>query len=107
MASLHQARGGASAAVLNDLLYVVGGTAPPPVGIVATGEVYDAHANVWNQLPSMNRHRNNASLCTLQNCIYAVGGFDGYFYLSSVERFDPREGKWTEVRLPNFLCLIL
>ena len=28
------------------------------------------------------------------NCIYALGGFDSTNYLSSVERLDPRMGKW-------------
>ena len=31
------------------------------------------------------------------NCIYALGGFDSTNYQSSVERLDPRMGKWLSV----------
>ena len=31
------------------------------------------------------------------NCIYALGGFDSSNYQSSVERLDPRMGKWMSV----------
>lgn len=30
----------------------------------------------------------------LDNCIYALGGFDSSNYQSSGERFDPRVGTW-------------
>lgn len=100
VAPLQQNRGGASATVLNDLLYVVGGTTLGG-NILAAGEVFDQHLNVWSQMPPMNRQRFNASLCALNNCIYAAGGYDGSFYLSNMERFDPREGRWAEVRLPK------
>ena len=33
----------------------------------------------------------------LDNCIYALGGFDSSNYQSSVERLDPRMGKWMSV----------
>ena len=31
------------------------------------------------------------------NCIYALGGFDSANYQSSVERLDPRMGRWMSV----------
>lgn len=34
----------------------------------------------------------------LDSSIYAVGGFDGKTYLSSAERYDPRDGRWHKVR---------
>lgn len=33
------------------------------------------------------------------NCIYALGGYDSTNYQNSVERLDPREGKW--LSMPN------
>ena len=33
----------------------------------------------------------------IDNCIYALGGFDSTNYQSSVERLDPRMGRWLSV----------
>ena len=33
--------------------------------------------------------------------LYAVGGYDGHSYLSTVERLDPREGRWSPVGSMN------
>jgi len=33
----------------------------------------------------------------MDGALYAVGGYDGQAYLASVERMDPREGRWTPV----------
>ena len=32
-----------------------------------------------------------------ENCVYALGGFDSTNYQASVERFDPRMGRWFPV----------
>lgn len=32
-----------------------------------------------------------------ENCVYALGGFDSTNYQASVERFDPRMGRWCPV----------
>lgn len=37
----------------------------------------------------------------VENAIYVVGGFDGKTYLTSGERYDPREGKWRLVSFFN------
>ena len=33
----------------------------------------------------------------VENCIYTLGGFDSANYQSSVERLDPRMGRWMSV----------
>ena len=39
-------------------------------------------------------NRRYCRVAVLDNCIYALGGFDSSNYQSSVERFDPRVGNW-------------
>lgn len=34
---------------------------------------------------------------SLDNCIYALGGFDSSNYQATVERLDPRAGRWDPV----------
>ena len=36
-------------------------------------------------------------VAVLDNCLFALGGFDSTNYQSSVERLDPRVGKWVSV----------
>ena len=36
-------------------------------------------------------------MAVLDNCLFALGGFDSTNYQSSVERLDPRVGKWVSV----------
>lgn len=39
----------------------------------------------------------NAGVCALNNCIYAMGGYDGTNQLNSVERYDVEVGTWSFV----------
>lgn len=48
---------------------------------------------------SMLRKRFTAAGAALNGSIFVAGGFDDVQYISSAERFDPREGFWTEVHL--------
>lgn len=58
---------------------------------------YDAHRDQWLPGPDLTSRRFALAGASLNDMIYAVGGFDGTAYLSSVERLDPREGKWCSV----------
>jgi hypothetical protein len=64
---------------------------------VATSERYDAGTDTWAALPPLSHERFCLGGATLGGALYAVGGFDGKMYLSSAERYDPREGasRWT------------
>jgi len=46
---------------------------------------------------SMSHKRFTTAAAELGGCIYVAGGYDNQRYLASVERFDPREGRWCEV----------
>lgn len=82
-------------------------------------ERYDPLTGVWSSCPAMSTRRRYCRLAVLDNCIYSLGGFDSTNYQvffsnngilvksksklichqESVERFDPRVGRWTPV--PN------
>lgn len=55
---------------------------------------------------SMLRKRFTAAGAALNGSIYVAGGFDTVQYISSAERFDPREGFWTEVHFQTCHALI-
>ena len=89
-------RGSLASVALNNKLYAMGG-GQPNVNRDST-EVYDAHHNAWSAGPTMNHRRFTTAAALHNNSIFVSGGYDGTQYLRSVERLDPREGKWQMVR---------
>ncbi len=51
-------------------------------------ERYDSSTGRWELVRPMLLQRRALSAVTLADGIYAVGGFDGQNYLSSVEKYD-------------------
>jgi kelch-like protein 20 len=45
----------------------------------------------------MRQKRFTTAAAELNGSIFVTGGYDDQ-YLSSTERFDPREGRWVQVR---------
>lgn len=59
---------------------------------------YNPLTSIWKEISPMNEARPRCKLAALEGYIYAIGGE----CLSSVERYDPREDRWTFVApLPN------
>ncbi|RWS10322.1 Ring canal kelch-like protein [Dinothrombium tinctorium] len=83
----------AGVAVLNGLVYAIGGFNGSLR--VRTVDCYDPQANRWIPCPSMEARRSTLGVCVLNNKIYAVGGFDGSTGLQSAEVFDHVSGKWS------------
>ncbi len=96
VAPMEFVRGSLAAVALNNKLYAMGG-GQPNVNRDST-EVYDAHHNAWLAGPTMNHRRFTTAAALHNNSIFVSGGYDGTQYLRSVERLDPREGKWQMVR---------
>jgi len=96
VAPMEFVRGSLAAVALNNKLYAMGG-GQPNVNRDST-EVYDAHHNAWLTGPTMNHRRFTTAAALHNNSIFVSGGYDGTQYLRSVERLDPREGKWQMVR---------
>uniref|UniRef100_A0A1B0ACE0 Kelch-like protein diablo n=1 Tax=Glossina pallidipes TaxID=7398 RepID=A0A1B0ACE0_GLOPL len=80
-----------SAIFLNGLVYSVGGQ----VGRFAdlkTAECYDSRNDTWTYIASMSNVRRQFGICTHNNRIYVVGGYQ----VSSVESYDPGTDTWTD-----------
>ncbi|RWS24101.1 Ring canal kelch-like protein [Leptotrombidium deliense] len=82
----------AGVAVLNGLVYAIGGFNGSLR--VRTVDCFDPQANRWISCPSMEARRSTLGVCVLNNRIYAVGGFDGSTGLQSAEVYDPISASW-------------
>ena len=51
-----------------------------------SAERYDPKLNKWELIPNMNEHRRALELVALPDGLYALGGYNGKEYLSSVEK---------------------
>ncbi|PIO62712.1 kelch repeat protein, partial [Teladorsagia circumcincta] len=60
------------AAVINNLLYAVGGNDGSTK--LKSVERYDPHRNYWAIVDSMGTKREGVSVSVLNGCLYAVGG---------------------------------
>jgi kelch-like protein 2/3 len=51
------------------------------------------------QIGSMSTRRSSVGVAVLNDCVYAVGGYDGQsrHCLSTVEKYEPRMDAWTPV----------
>ncbi|KAJ8359390.1 hypothetical protein SKAU_G00159150 [Synaphobranchus kaupii] len=59
---------------------------------------YNPTTSIWKELSPMNEARPQCKLVALEGCVYAIGGE----CLSSVERYDPRTGRWAFIApMPN------
>lgn len=99
---MHSKRFGVGVAVVNRMLYAIGGF--DGNDRLASMECYHPENNAWTVLPSMKLGRSGAGVAALNQFIYVVGGFDGQNHLSSVERFDTDKGTWemvAEIRTPR------
>lgn len=53
-------------------------------------------------MASLSIARDAVGVCLLGDRLYAVGGYDGQSYLSTVESYDAQNNEWTEVTLHPF-----
>ncbi|XP_019381126.1 PREDICTED: kelch-like protein 35 [Gavialis gangeticus] len=59
--------------------------------------VLSSQLNVWIKVACLQKGRWRHKMATLQGKIYAVGGFDGFYRLSSVECYDTFSNRWSIV----------
>lgn len=59
--------------------------------------MYDAVLDKWSTCASMEARRSTLGVAVLNNCIYAVGGFDGSTGLNTAEMYDPRTQEWRPI----------
>lgn len=68
-------------------IYAIGGFGGRNNQPLKSAEVYDPKLDQWTQLPSLKTARRALAAASLADGIYAIGGFDGEKYLSSVEKY--------------------
>lgn len=84
----------AGVAVLDGLLYIIGGF--DGNNYLQDADVYDPETNSWTSVSPLNDKRSATSVAVMKGRIFAVGGFNGQF-LSSVEVYDPTINQWSYV----------
>jgi N-acetylneuraminic acid mutarotase len=93
VASMHFAHGGTPAvAVIQDRIYVAGGTGPGMVGNEV--EVYDPATNVWTLLAPMGVPRNHTAGGVIGGRFYVVGGRGHPQAAGAFEVYDPGANSW-------------
>ncbi|GCC25482.1 actin-binding protein IPP [Chiloscyllium punctatum] len=92
VSSLHQARSGLGVAVLEGMIYVIGGESDSMIFDCA--ERYDPVTKQWAAVASMNSPRCGLAVCACHAAIYALGGWVGADIGNTMERFDPSDNKW-------------
>ncbi|XP_068605055.1 actin-binding protein IPP [Brachionichthys hirsutus] len=90
--SLHRARSGLGVAVLEGMIYVVGGEKDSM--IFDSTERYDPVTKQWGPVASLNFPRCGVGVCPCHGALYALGGWIGSEIGKTMERFDPEENKW-------------
>ncbi|XP_055617832.1 kelch-like ECH-associated protein 1B isoform X2 [Toxorhynchites rutilus septentrionalis] len=87
-------------AVMDELLYAVGGSA----GLTYhnTVEYYDPEFDRWTLVRPMHSNRLGVGVAVVNRLLYAIGGFDGRDRLASVECYHPENNEWTII--PPMTC---
>lgn len=99
--SMNQYRGHACAAVVNNLIYVIGGyfyndELGSSVTVLRDNEVYDPATDSWTYKAAMPTARRGAVAVVVDNIIYVIGGLDSNGYASAkVEAYNPVTNSWS------------
>jgi len=88
------ARIAASACVVNDTIYVIGG-GDTALTILNVVEAYDPVTDTWTTKKDMPTARYALSTCVVNGKIYAMGGNKPQG-LRTVEEYDPKTDSWTK-----------
>ncbi|XP_047221817.1 kelch-like protein 5 [Girardinichthys multiradiatus] len=100
-APMAKRRGGVGVATWHGFLYAIGGHDAPASSLASRlsdcVERYDPQTDVWTTVAPMSVSRDAVGVCLLGDRLYAVGGYDGQVYLSTVEAYDPQTNEWTQV----------
>lgn len=95
MAPMNKTRSCFAAAVLDGMIYAIGGYGPAHMNSM---ERYDPSKNSWETVASMADKRINFGVGVMLGFIFVVGGHNGVSHLSSIERYDPHQNQWTVCR---------
>uniref|UniRef100_A0A8B9QF97 Kelch like ECH associated protein 1 n=1 Tax=Apteryx owenii TaxID=8824 RepID=A0A8B9QF97_APTOW len=71
--------------------------APGSRALTLPSRRYEPERDEWQLVAPMLTRRIGVGVCALNNCIYAMGGYDGTDQLNSTERYDVETDTWTFV----------
>ncbi|XP_022109754.1 kelch-like ECH-associated protein 1 [Acanthaster planci] len=95
LASMNVPRNRVGTAVLDGLLYAVGGSEACTKHNSA--ERYNPDEDKWTMIAPMHTKRIGVGCAVVNRLLYAVGGYDGNNRLDSVECYHPENDEWTTV----------
>ncbi|KAM4695700.1 kelch-like protein 4 [Rhinophrynus dorsalis] len=99
-APMSKRRGGVGVATYNGFLYAVGGHDAPASNhcsrLSDCVERYDPKTDNWTTVAPLSIPRDAVGVCPLGDRLYAVGGYDGQTYLSTVESYDAQTNEWAQ-----------
>lgn len=106
LAPIPTGRWGFDAAVVDGLIYAIGGAVAVPLldaygnsittnAYFGTVEAYDPVANTWTTKATMPTPRWGMTVSVVNGLIYAIGGWAGWPELSVVEVYDPATDTWS------------
>ena len=87
IASMSTRRSSVGVAVLNGLLYAVGGYDGIARQCLDSVECYNPEVDEWRCVESMTQRRSGAAVAVLDGMLYAIGGHNGPDIRKSVERY--------------------
>ena len=93
VSSMITRRSSVGVAVMNGLLYDVGGYDGVARQCLNSVEVYNPEDDEWTLIEPMIQRRSGAAVAVIDNTLYAIGGHDGPDIRKSVELYDPRTGE--------------
>nr|XP_024218264.1 kelch-like ECH-associated protein 1 isoform X2 [Halyomorpha halys] len=94
VAPMNNRRLGVGVAVVNRLLYAIGGYDGKQR--LSTVERYNPDENSWTFVAEMSTPRSGAGVASLKQFIYVVGGYDNC-QLKTAERYDTENNTWTPI----------
>lgn len=100
------ARGEVTSAVLDGVIYVIGGIDAEAVGSDRVA-IYDTKEDTWSNVASLPAPLDHATAAAVDGKIYAIGGYSSFAeraISSAVYEYDPLTNRWTargEMPLPR------
>lgn len=82
-------------AVMDDLLYAVGGSEGSKYH--SSVECYDPELDRWTNVRSMHCKRLAVGVAVVNRLLYAIGGYDGVHRINTAECYHPENNAWTMI----------
>jgi len=83
-----------ASAVVNDIIYVIGGQTDSTTW-TNVNQAYDPATNTWSSKASMPTPRGGSAVGVINNIIYVAGGRNDTYALTVNEAYDPATNTWS------------